>query len=290
MFDMRYHIASLLAVFIALAIGIILGTVIDDKGMLMQQQQSLVKRIETNFNILRDENKALKAELDEEKKVSNGVYPLSILGRLEGQNVVLLVTSKKQNELLSEVADGLSLAGAEVSTVKVIEDFELTDETKRELAAYLPSDMNDNNVRELILKQVAVELVATDTAPAATTTTRPVVPYLNRLNELGLIVMEKEVSKPVAAALILGGSDGDLDPKMTDTHIIAALKASGIRVIGAENRDCKKSFMLEYQRAGIPTIDSIDTKAGIISAVFALRGANGNFGFKATADQLVPKI
>ncbi|MDP2210772.1 MAG: copper transporter [Candidatus Aquicultor sp.] len=290
MFDMRYHIASLVAVFIALAIGILLGTVIDDKGMLLQQQQSLVKRIETNFNTLRDENRTLKVELDEEKKLTSGVYPLSIMGRLDGQNVVVLATSKKQNEMLSVVVDGLSLAGATVGTVKVKEDFELTDEVKRELAAYLPQEMNDDNVRELVLKKLAEELVATDTATAATTTTSPVVPYLSRLSELGLIVMETDASKSITSALILGGTDGDLNPKTTDVHIIAALKGTGIRVVGAENRECKKSYMKEYQQAGIPTVDNIDTQAGIISAVFALREANGNFGVKATADQLVPKV
>jgi hypothetical protein len=287
---MRYHIASLVAVFIALAIGILLGTVIDDKGMLQQQQQSLVKRIETNFNTLRDENKTLKAELVEEKKITSGVYPLSIIGRLEGQTVVVLVTSKKQNEMLSVVVDGLSQAGAEVGTVKVKEDFELTDETKRELAAYLQPELNDDNIRELILKNLAEELVATDTAIAATTTTRPVVPYISRLNELGLIVMENDVSKSPTSVLVLGGTDGELDPKATDVHIITAFKGMGIRVVGAENRECKKSYMPVYQQAGIPTVDNIDTPAGIISAVFALRDSNGNFGVKATADQLVPKV
>jgi hypothetical protein len=289
MLDMRYHIASLVAVFIALAIGILLGTVIVDKGILVQQQQALVKRIETNFNSLREENKTLKTELDLEKRLTSGVYPLSVKGRLEGQNLAIIVTTKKQDVTLSEIADGLGTAGANVNIIRLKEDYELTGEVMQELAPYFEVDLGDEKSRELVLKKMANELVGVGVSSATTTTAKPTVAYLDKLRELGFITIDGDIVKPITGTLVFGGTDGDFDPNETDRHIISELKAIGVRVVGVENSDCKKSYIKEYQQAGIPTVDNIDSPAGVISAVFALKEADGNFGLKPTADQLVPK-
>ncbi len=54
MFDMRYHIASLVAVFLALTVGIVLGTAIVNRGVLVRQQNALVGSLRTEFASLRD--------------------------------------------------------------------------------------------------------------------------------------------------------------------------------------------------------------------------------------------
>jgi hypothetical protein len=40
--------------------------------------------------------------------------------------------------------------------------------------------------------------------------------------------------------------------------------------------------------AGLSTVDDIDQPAGRIALVLALTGAEGNFGFKSTADAPLP--
>jgi len=140
MLDMRYHIASLVAVFFALAIGILLGTVIVDKGVLVNQQQALVKRIETNFNELREENRMLRDEVGEQRKFATQVIPLAIEGRLDKQNVGVIVTADAGDEIVSGLIDGFKKAGATASSIRLNNDIKLADQALTQLKPYFTAD------------------------------------------------------------------------------------------------------------------------------------------------------
>ncbi|MBE0447529.1 MAG: copper transporter [Actinobacteria bacterium] len=289
MFDMRYHIASLVAVFFALAIGILLGTVIVDKGVLVGQQQALVKRIEMSFKDIRAENRLLKEEVDAQRKFANSIIPLSIKDRLIGQNIAIISTTKVKSDNIIDLSDGLRKAGAVVSAIKIKEDFKLTEEAKQALSPYFSISLTDGNVRELLLKKMVDELSLRPSMPeSATATADQEIAYLDQLKKLGFIVTESKFDIPISAAVILGGADADQDPEKTDLYIITQLKSAGIRLVGAETTDCKKSYMKLYQEAGISTVDNIDQPTGIVSTVFALMGLNGNFGVKRDAEQFMP--
>jgi hypothetical protein len=54
--DLRYHLGSLVAVFLALGIGILTGySLFGKEGLLEQQQQQLVDELEVRFARLKDE-------------------------------------------------------------------------------------------------------------------------------------------------------------------------------------------------------------------------------------------
>jgi len=292
MFDMRYHVASIVAVFFALAIGLLLGTVIVDKGILVDQQQALVKRIEANINDLREENRTLKEEVSAQRKFANKVIPLSIKDRLAGQTIVIISTTKIGSDVVSELSDGLKKAGAAVSVANVDVDFELTEEAKQALAPYFATPVTDENSRELIIKKVAEELTLNSPVNATTTTTtNQKIPYLEQVKNLGLLTIDgSNANAQKTSVILLGGANEDLDPEKMDLYIVDQLKATGVRVVGVEVSECKNSYMELYQKVGIPTVDNIDQPMGLISVVFSLNGADGNFGIKKTADQLMPSF
>lgn len=292
MFDMRYHIASLVAVFFALAIGILLGTVIVDKGILVEQEKALVQRIERNISELRGENFTLREEVTAQREFAEGIIPLALKDRLAGKNVVIVSTTAAKSGIVTEVSDGLHKASATVGIITVKEDFKLTPEGKESLIPYLSTELNDGNARELILKKLVSELTA-QPPMTSTTTTNPAnqsADYVSKLKELGLITVESTIDRPVASAIILGGTDSNTDPKNTDLHMIPGFKLAGVRVIGAEVSNCKNSYIQAYQEAGIPTVDNVDQPTGIISVVYALNGSDGNFGIKESAEQLMPAL
>lgn len=295
MLDMRYHIASLVAVFFALAIGILLGTVIVDKGVLVNQQQALVKRIESTFSEIREENRMLREEVGEQRKFANQVIPLAIKARLDASNVgVITTTGDVGDDVVSGLIDGYKKAGATVSLIKLRDDFKLTDQTLTQLKPYFPSNqLTMDNARELLLKKMVDELArnTTSTTTAITSTTTVVkVPFLLSLSNIGFIKTDINFSlfKPINAAVIVGGSDSNQDPLKTDLPLAAQFKAMKVRAIGVETSDVKKSYIKTYQAAGIPTVDNINQPTGIVSAVFALAGQDGDFGIKGTASQPMP--
>lgn len=67
--------------------------------------------------------------------------------------------------------------------------------------------------------------------------------------------------------------------------VIKAAELAGKRLVLAEPEGARPGVVAALQRAGISTVDNIDTAAGQISAVLALAGASGQFGSKSSADE-----
>ncbi|HZD61096.1 MAG TPA: copper transporter [Anaerolineae bacterium] len=290
---MRYHIASLVAVFFALAIGILLGTVIVDKGVFVKQQQALVKRIEDNFARIREENRTLLEEVNNQKEFTDKVVPLAVKDRLVGKNVAVIATTAIDDEVVTNLTEGLKEAGATVTEIKVMAHYEITNSVIEQMRSYFPSNINAENARELMLRKMVDDLtmVSVATTSTPTTTTMVKVPYLVQLTKMGFIKTGIDFSKPTSpinGAIIIGGTENGLDPTETDLPIVLQLKAAKVRVVGTETAGCKKSYMKSYQASGIPTVDNIDQPIGIVSVVFALVGADGHYGVKKSATKLMP--
>jgi hypothetical protein len=60
--DIRYHIASLVAVFLALGLGILIGASLLDEGRLLESQEKLIVGLEKRFDILQAERSFLETE------------------------------------------------------------------------------------------------------------------------------------------------------------------------------------------------------------------------------------
>ncbi|NLB18723.1 MAG: copper transporter, partial [Syntrophomonadaceae bacterium] len=54
MIDIRYHIATLIAVFVALGVGILIGSTLVSGDVLVEQQKKMITQLETQFNVLRE--------------------------------------------------------------------------------------------------------------------------------------------------------------------------------------------------------------------------------------------
>ena len=119
MFDLRYHVASLAAVFLALIIGILVGVGISDRG--------LVDSAKSKF--LQDEVASLQRRLDNKSTQSTAdararaaaqtfmekTYPALARNRLKGKQiaVVFVGSDDKGGGVRSSVSTALSDAGAQ---------------------------------------------------------------------------------------------------------------------------------------------------------------------------------
>jgi hypothetical protein len=72
--------------------------------------------------------------------------------------------------------------------------------------------------------------------------------------------------------------------------LLAGLLKSGLPVVGVERSDTQPSSIGLFQSQGLASVDDLDTYAGRIALVYALRGTQGSFGTKATADRLLPRL
>jgi hypothetical protein len=68
---------------------------------------------------------------------------------------------------------------------------------------------------------------------------------------------------PCDAVIIAGGSkDPAHAPLYTDIPLIKAFQKLGMPAVIVESRNADFSFITEYQRQGIPTIEQVDTPMG----------------------------
>ena len=117
MIDLKYHIASIVAVFLALGLGVIIGSTIVGDDLLVDQQQKLIERLEEQFYTLKDrENELLEDNNYKEQLLYNyenysqALLPAVVNGRLKDYKVAVIVTG--DSEIPAGMINAISMAGA----------------------------------------------------------------------------------------------------------------------------------------------------------------------------------
>jgi hypothetical protein len=278
--DFRYHLASLLAVFCALLIGILLGIALVGDPSLESQLKA--------FRELRAQNRRTIAKLAEtdlhRRAFGKQVLPFLIDSRLQGTRVAVIHNRDfGVTPWVEAVTTTLRQAGAQVTSVTEILPGFL--ELKREDAAPVFDDFGflmpiEGDVRGILASKLALRIAEGS----------PELPY--RLRQLGVIGVEGDYGSRSDVVLLVGGTDSDLSSvNAVDVPIIRTLHEAGKRVIACEASADRLSCMRSYQRFAISTVDNADTAAGQLALVLVLAGAEGDFGVKkSTADHLLPPI
>src|SRR3954449_7926300 len=116
MFDFRYHALSLVAVFLALAIGILLGATIGnslvsdaDKGIRSSLHQDVVNA--------RNAASQAQAQVRQRDKIISNALPMLVQGELAGQRVAIVATGSLPGSIESEVRQSVETAGGTVDSV-----------------------------------------------------------------------------------------------------------------------------------------------------------------------------
>ena len=281
--DFRYHIASLAAVFLALGVGILVGTAFVGAPV-VDRQTRLIKRLEGSVADLRKET----AKHQESDEALRTLLPGVLRGKLAGRRVLVIQTGPYA-DAADAAAEAVRLAGG------IVERVTLPTEAWRNLS---PETTNPAAEPSEPYATVAVEarrlapLLAAGNAGDA----------LSDFRQRGLLTGENSLSGPARYAVLVGGgqaspgnaTDAPDEPwaavlaRSLDIPLSEALASRGISVVGAEPFDAGVSFMRLYQTAGLATVDSIDRSVGRLALPFALAGEKANYGIKPTADRLLP--
>lgn len=285
--DLRYHIASLMAVFLAFGLGILVGTMLAPNAALPERVNVVVSRLEKDFAKIRGESKAVRKQLDFHKRVENEMAPLAVDKKLAGKNIAFIETTDANVQSVQpDILQFLQQSGAKIHSATVIKTFfGLEDEAvKKGILLHLGIKETDGKkASKGIAGRLARELISG----------KPLIglALLNYLESQGVISVEGEFGGAPDVVVILGGRNRyKAFPDAMDLPLVRVFKAAKIRVIGTETEKVKTSFMKSYQTEMIPTVDNVDTFAGQVALVYAIAGVDGNFGVKKTAQQLLPRL
>ncbi|MGH3327345.1 MAG: copper transporter [Streptomycetales bacterium] len=114
MIDFRYHIVSLVAVFLALTVGIVLGGSLFNQPLIDQLGQERAQLTEQRDG-LRVRIGDLRRDSAYHEAFVAGLVPTLVEAKLEGQTAVLVALPRAGEELTEAIRETLQEAGADIS-------------------------------------------------------------------------------------------------------------------------------------------------------------------------------
>src|SRR4051794_39032160 len=107
MFDFRYHALSLVAVLVALGLGLLLGVAIGDKELVSSAKQDLVKDLRGDVHNANKRADALQAEVRRRDDFESQAYPALVRDALAGERVGLVFLGSSSSDVYDGVRDAL---------------------------------------------------------------------------------------------------------------------------------------------------------------------------------------
>lgn len=284
MFDFRYHALSLVAVFLALAIGLLLGVAIGDAGLVSSARQDIEESLRGDVRASRAEAAELRADLDRHEDYENETYPDLVASRLAGEQIGLLFLGESDGETIDQVRDAVEPAGANLRWVGVLrEPPDVEGLAERAVGTRYSAMSIDPTLLGPFAHRVGEQLVnggrlVTDERPELMRS------FSGDLGLLDAVVIARSPERPEETAEQEGTTE------TLEEGIVSGLNRTDVPVVGVEQLDTEPSQIGWYRDRGLASVDSIDQLSGRAALVFALAGADGAYGLKSSAEALLPRV
>ena len=308
MINFRYHVVSLTAVFLALAIGLIVGTAALN-GPLSEELSHNVSQLSRQNGQYRDQVNQLESEVAQREQFATEVAPALLAGKLAGRRVLVLSMQQSASYVDDMVAD-LQLAGAKVTGQVEIEDsfFKPTNrEALLELASTSLASIGNSTITGLPANSDGVETSAAllaavllDHVPevAADTMKTVLQAYQQYLS------IKADVTGPAEAVVVLANppysDQAAADENKNMFTMITQFDNAGAIVVGAPGNAGQGNVISAITgdatvSKSTSTVDDVDTPQGRIAATLALYeqlvfGRAGHYGIASSASSLLPKL
>ena len=304
MIDFKYHLVSIIAVFLALAVGLVVGATALSGPALALLQKAETKVNHENAALLKG-RQALQNQVSADQLFGAAAAPRLLPGLLADQKVVLVVAYNAAGTVTTGLTTALHQAGATVTgTVTLNQQFLDTSGANeahlKELAQKLAHDARVPLPPQLSGPVGAQQAAAQVLAASLLTTGGPGLPsadsraILSGLSQGGFITVSNGPNPPPPASLAVLVTPGGPPPQAGSEVLVATAVAlrnagSGTVMAGAVQSVGPLSVISAEVDAGqVSTVDNADTELGQIMTVQALRQLldhkpAGQFGIGAQA-------
>ena len=283
MFDLRYHVASLAAVFVALLIGILVGVAMSGKvdDAEKQKLKSDVNGLQAQLEAASEGRAKGNREQTALRAFIKSAYPMLIADRLRSKNVAVLFVGPVDAGIESNVEQTLQDAGAppplRLRAVDVPIDPVSLDSllsARPALTQYVGDD----------------KLTALGRALGAEFADGEATPLWNVLGPR-LVEEKRGSAKPAADGIVVVRT---VKPQQGVTAqflsgLVTGLSSAGIPAVGVEKSDTTPSAIPVYRDRGLSGVDDIDLATGRAALALLLDGAaTGHYGTADDADAVLP--
>jgi hypothetical protein len=282
-YSARYHAASLAAVFLALAVGILIGAGLGD-NLLSDTEENLRESLEGDIEDARGDADELRAQLDRERAFTSSAYPALVGDTLADRRIGLLAFGDLPGNLSADVQDALEPTGGELVEVAVVRR---PPDLAALAAALAPGRFAGIDEDTGQLEELA-ELLGSQFALSEGK-------QLERVRET-LFSRSSGEGGSLDGVVLARAPVGELDPEdepavdALETGLVSGVADAVAPTVAVERSGDEESSIPFFGPFDVATVDSVDLTSGKVALVFTLLGAEGNFGVKGTANSLLPEL
>ena len=313
MISLRQHIFSLVAVFVALAVGIAAGSTVV-RGPLLDSTRARLEAAEENIEIERAENDELAAELAQlDDWVVDG--PSQLLdGRLPDSGVLVVVTGDVDDDVVDGVLRSVRASAGTLLGELRIDPLVMDPEQSQRVAEVMGVQASEEIVPMEVFGSRIAELAPTVANAFAGKSSVDAAVVLREafgdLEDAGLVdlleVSPDEVTVSSVDLLVLTDRNLAHDPAPMLGALITVSDPAGSALpllvaevgrIGQDNDAPVPSFVGAIRDSGrlrdeVSTVDNAETILGWVAMVLGLEagrdGSVGHFGYRDGADGAIP--
>lgn len=305
--DFRFFVIGIVAVFLALGVGIVIGSGFVGepvKNAIQNQVDSALDRNEA----LEEDILDLEARIDENDRILDALEPVALEGKLESEEIVLIQVEGTDGALRDGIVSSVESAGGEVSgELRLNNKLALVDEGAREdLARALDSPLTQaDQLRTLFAEELGDRLAAVANIGIETRQRRGDQRFrspalLERLADEGFLSVggEGRTIAEEARFIVAVGSAEELEwrPSRTVEELAISFAEQGAPIVVAETSDSAWGAVSQIREgvsaeSALSTVDNAETLAGRIAVALAIDEtptSNGHWGIEDGAAAPLP--
>ncbi|MBL7261540.1 copper transporter [Paractinoplanes lichenicola] len=314
MINFRYHVVSLTAVFLALAIGLVVGTAALN-GPVADNLKSQITALNKDLSNKRDEINQYREEINRSQEFATEIAPALLDGKLAGRKLAV-VALPGTDQYADKVIQMLAITGVTVTAKVTVQDkffdpavelelLDLASVTSQPTISTADLPVNSNGV-ETASAQLALALLQRPSVAGAAPVTQPsaadVTAVLTAYTKASYIAVEDDAVGGAEATLIITGAPAvDKDAaKKAQSLVSMAEQFSDERRLIVAGVGVGEGNLISAVRGDptlnkkISTVDNVSTTDGQVASAMAtvervVDDKTGHYGLAAGAASLVPK-
>jgi len=301
----RFHIVSIVAVFLALAIGIVVGSTVIDRAI-VEGLRNRVDDVSDNLDERQAANDALQTEVDQLEGFVNDAAAITVDDRLSDTVAVVVTDEGVDRDPVDRTIALLGQAGSTVRGVLTVDSSWALEDPEQQAALAEVVDLDaGSSVEELQAR--AASLLVTDLSSSVEVVDDGT-GALDQISEVGLVAYESlaDVVAPrprrVLFVVVSGPANTLGSSAHTEPFATAAAESAGAVVVaevwreaenGPERADSLATILgSPTLRSEISTVDDLDLAPGpttvLLALVAAQAGEVGHYGVAVEADSYAP--
>jgi len=272
--DFRYHALSIVAVFLALGIGIVLGATLGD-SVVSQANKDVRSSLRGDLLDALSDVRTANTKLAQRDRFDTAAFPYIAGGKLRGQSVTIVSSGALPQDVENSARNAVKDAGGNVDSISELD-------ASPDLVAL--GNALGKNYRLLGTAPSQVRPLGRQLGKALVKGGRVPRRLQNRFPDS----FTGDYGPADAVVFYRTADDRDTEAKTFESAVIEGMRSSHVPVVGVERTETDPSQIPNYVGAGLSTVDNLDIPPGRVALVLALTGRAGNFGFKKTAEGPLP--